>query len=225
MFVFIDESGSLTREKELYFILGGFVTNYPKKTGKIFRKWQHTKFPKKLRYKNEVKFSDTGLNEKLRLKTINYFAQQDIRIFYTFLNKSNIPSQYRNKDDTETGLLYAEITGETLNLLLPTADLEFRVFRDRRQLKRLSQADFNAKLRLDLLPNLPAKALFQIESLDSSTYYNIQIADWICGALFRYYNKGKNGEEFFLTLKNNIINSRELFKNYWVEKWINKKSR
>lgn len=225
MFIFLDESGNLTKSKESYFVLGGFITNHPRRTAKAFRKWQNIKFPKKIRRKKEVKFSDTGLDEKLRLKTINYFVQQDIRIFYTFLNKHNIPLEYRKKKGIETGLLYAEITGKTLNLLLPTTDVEFRVFRDRRQLKKLSQAKFNEILKLDLLLNLPAKAVLQIESLDSSSYVNIQIADWICGALFRYYNKGKNGEEFFLTLKNSIIDSRELFKNYWTEKWINKKSR
>ncbi|MBL7155016.1 MAG: DUF3800 domain-containing protein, partial [Candidatus Portnoybacteria bacterium] len=91
MFIFIDESGNFTGDKEPYFIIGGFITNNPRRTAKAFRKWQHTKFPKKIRYKSEVKFSDTGLNEELRLKTIEYFSRQDIRAFYTFLNKSNIP--------------------------------------------------------------------------------------------------------------------------------------
>jgi len=225
MFIFIDESGNLTKDKEFYFLLGGFITNNPKRTAKAFRKWQRTKFPKKLRYKNEVKFSDTGLDEKLRLKTIDYFAKQDIRIFYTFLNKSNVPSEYRKKKGIETGRLYAEITAKTLSLLLPTTDLEFRVFRDRKQLKKLSQAKFNEILRLDLLPNLPAKVIVPIEALDSLDNSNIQIADWICGALFRYYNKRKNGEKFFVTLKNSVIAYNELFKDYWAKKWANKKSR
>ncbi|MBU1291947.1 DUF3800 domain-containing protein [Patescibacteria group bacterium] len=223
MFIFLDESGNFTGDKEPYFIIGGFITNNPKRTTKAFRKWQHTKFPKKIRRKNEVKFSDTGLNEKLRLKTIEYFSKQDIRIFYTFLKKSNIPLEYRKKKGLESGLLYTEIIAQTLDLLLPTTDSEFRVFRDQRHLKRVSQTKFNKLLKPALLPNLPAKAILQIKAIDSSTDTNIQIADWICGALFRYYNEGKNGKEFFLLLKNNIIESGhcELFKDYWT----NKKSR
>lgn len=214
MYIYLDESGNFTGGKEPYFIVGGFITNEPRRSAKAFRRWQHTKFPKKLRRKNEVKFSDTGLNEKLRLKTLDYFTKQDIRVFYAFLDKSNIPLEYRKKKGLETGLLYAEIVAQALHLLLPTADLEFRIFRDQRHLRKLPQIKFNEILRLDLIPNLPAKVLIEIESLDSSTNPNIQIADWICGALFRYYNKGKNGARYFSALKNSIVASKELFEDY-----------
>jgi hypothetical protein len=60
---------------------------------------------------------------------------------------------------------------------LPTTDLEFRIFRDERHLRKLPQAKFNEILKLDLLPSLPAKAVIQIEALNSSTNSNIQIAD------------------------------------------------
>ena len=218
MYIFLDESGNFKGNKENYFVIGGFITDDPKRTAKAFRKWQHTKFfNKKLRHRTEVKFSDTRLNEKLRLKTLNYFAKQDIRVFYTFLNRRNIPLKYRKRKNVETGFLYAEIAAKTLQLLLPASDLEFRVFRDERQLKKVSQTKFNEILKLDLLPELPAKVVIQIEALDSATSPNIQIADWICGALFRYYNKGKDGARYFSTLKNNIVSSKELFENYWSE--------
>ena len=221
MFIFLDESGNFSGDKDDYFIIGGFITGTPRRTAKEFRKWQRKKFPKKLRRKNEVKFSDTGLNNELRLKTLAYFAKQDIRIFYTFLKKENIPPEYRNKKTIETGLLYTEIVAKSINLLVPTTELEFRVFRDKRHLGKISQEKFNGTLKLDLLPKLPAKSLFQIDAVDSSTTPNIQIADWICGALFRYYNKRRNGDRFYATIKNSIIASDELFKEYWV----NKKSR
>ncbi len=214
MFIFLDESGNFTKDKENYFIVGGFVTGNPRRTAKAFRKWQHRKFPKKIRYKTEVKFNNTGLNDELRLKTLSYFTKQDIRVFYTFLEKKNIPQEYRKKEGMETGLLYAKVVAQTLNLLFPTAELEFRVFRDKRHLRRLTKEKFNEMLKIDLLPKLSSKALIQIEAVDSTENPNIQIADWICGALFRYYNKRKNGERLFITLKNNIISSDELFKDY-----------
>lgn len=221
MFIFLDESGNFTGDKNHYFIVGGFVTGDRKRTTKAFRKWQRKKFPKKLRYKNEVKFNNTGLNDELRLKTLAYLSKQDIRIFYSFLKGENIPQEYRKKKGIETGLLYTEVVAKTLNLLLPATDLEFRVFRDKRHLRRLTQEKFNEMIKLDLTPKLSAKSLFQIGAVDSATSPNIQIADWICGALFRYYNGLKSGERFFITLKNSIIASEELFKDYWA----NKKSR
>ena len=125
------------------------------------------------------------------------------------------------KKGIETGLLYAEVVAKTLNLLLPTTDLEFRIFRDKRHLRRLTEKKFNEILKLDLLPKLSPKTLVQIEAVDSAGSPNIQIADWICGAPFRYYNKRRNGDRFYATIKNSIVASDELFKDYWE----NKKSR
>lgn len=224
MFIFLDEAGNFKSKKESYFIVGGFITGDPKRTAKTFRKWQTKKFPAKIRYKTEVKFSDSGLNENLRLATLKYFCDQDMRIFYSFLNRLNIPPKYRKKKQIQTGLLYAEIVGKTLSLLLPANDSEFRVFRDRRHLKNITEAQFNEALKLDLLPALPAKTLIQIEALDSAASPNIQIADWICGALFRYHNQKESGVHYFSTLKNSIIASEELFEAYWINLYKNKKS-
>ena len=222
MFIFLDESGNFTGDKDQYFIVGGFVTGDQRRTAKVFRKWQHTKFSnKKLRYRAEVKFSDTRLTNDLRAKTLLYLTKQDIRIFYTFLEKKNIPLEFRQHKGLESGRLYAEIVAKTIQTLLPTADLEFRIFSDKRSLKRISQSEFRELLKLDLMPKLPAKVALQIETADSSTDPNIQIADWICGALYRYYNKGRDGEKFYNIICNNIIASDELFKDYWA----NKKSR
>lgn len=191
----------------------------------MFRKWQHIKFTnRKLRYRAEVKFSDTRLTDDLRAKTLLHFTKQNIRIFYSFLKKENIPLEFRRPKGLESGRLYAEIIAKTLGLLLPTADREFRAFLDRRHLKRLSQTAFQESLRLDLLPKLPAKTVLQIETVDSATNPNIQIADWICGAFYRYYSGRRNGKDFYDILRNNIIASDELFKDYWINFSQNKKS-
>jgi len=79
-------------------------------------------------------------------------------------------------------------------------------------------------LKAGIAPNLSAKTIVQIEAIDSSVNTNIQIADWVCGALFRYYSKGKNGEEYFFILKNSVIVREELFKDYWENFAENKKS-
>lgn len=216
MYIFLDESGNFKGDKEC-FVVGGFITNNPKQTAKSFRKWQHLKFPKKVRHQAEVKFSVSGFSSELKAKTLFYFAKQDIRIFYTFLNTHNIPLEFQKAKGLESGRLYAEVIAETLRLLFPISDLEFRVFLDERRLKNLTRVEFKELLKIGLLPGLPAKAVWQIEMLDSFTNTNIQIADWICGALYRYHTKGKNGQVFFDTLRNNILISGELFKDYWSE--------
>lgn len=220
MYIFLDESENFKGGNDDYFIVGGFVTGDPKRTARIFRKWQHTKFfNRKLRYRTEVKFSDTRLTDELRAKTLFHFMKQDVRIFYSFLNKKNIPEEFRKHKGLESGRLYAEIVAETLGLLSSTADHECRIFLDKRDLKGISQTEFRELLRLDLLPKLPARSLLQIETIDSVSSSNIQIADWICGALYRYYTKRENGKKFYNLFSNNIVVSKELFKNYWQEKY------
>lgn len=132
----------------------------------------------------------------------------------------NIPETYRGKADSiKTGLLYTEIVGSTLELYLPVTESEFRVFRDQRILKGVVLKDFNEVLTTRLLPQLPAKVILQIQAMDSTSSPQIQVADWVCGALARYHEGKKNGEEFFNILKNNIISSKELFSDYWTKKW------
>jgi hypothetical protein len=172
-----------------------------------------------------VKFTDSGLNKILRWKTINYLSKQDLRIFYIFLNKHNIPLEYRAKRGLKTGLLYTEVISEALEILLPTAENEFRVFLDKRPLKGISATQFKELLKVKLIPHLSKNTILQIETVDSATHPNIQIADWICGALFCFYNKRANGEDYFKILKNSIIGKKELFPKYWEELYQNKKPR
>lgn len=117
-------------------------------------------------------------------------------------------------------LLYTNIIGETLEMFLPISDNEFRVFCDQRHLKGIKRSEFKQILRARLLPQLPQGSIVQIEMIDSTTNTNIQIADWISGALAWYLEGKKLGEEYFKILKNNILDEgKELFKNHWEHKY------
>lgn len=222
MFVYLDESGSFGKDKEKFFIVGSYTVGNPKRIANSYRRWQRRKFPRKLRVLSEVKFNEPLLTDGLRLRTISFLASQDIRIFYTYLDKTNIPEDYRaghKVDPSKTGLLYTQIVGETLELYLPLPAMEFRVFRDVRPLKGISKSKFDRLIESRVIPQLPAKATFQLEAVDSSTYPQIQVADWVCGALARYYENKENGEEFYQLLKHNIVGEKELFARYWEERW------
>lgn len=47
----------------------------------------------------------------------------------------------------------------------------------------------------------------------------IQVADWVCGALARYYEGKSMGEEFYSVLKGNIVAEKELFSEKWTKTW------
>jgi len=216
MHIYLDETGNLTKSKEKYFIVGSFTVGDPKRIENAFRRWQKSKFPKKLKGQAEVKFNNSSLDDAMRRKTLQYLVSQDIRIFYTYLSTMNIPDEYMRKDKVhESGLLYLEIVGATLELYLPLTTKEFRVVRDQRTTKGMSFSSFHETLKTKLLPKMPAKTLFQIEALDSTSSAQVQVADWVCGALARYYEKKTNGQEFFNILKPNIIEGKELFAKLW----------
>lgn len=222
MFVYLDESGSFGKNKEKFFIVGSFTVGDSERIAKAYRRWQKRKFPQRLKDQSEIKFNNTSLDGDIRLKTIRYLANQDIRIFYTYLDKTNIPESYRaghKVDPSKTGLLYTQIVGETLELYLPLPGMEFRVFRDVRPLKGISKSEFNRLIESRIIPQLPAKATLQLEAVDSSTYSQIQVADWVCGALARFHEGKEDGEEFYQILKNNIVKEKELFAKYWEERW------
>jgi len=218
--IFLDESGQFSKNgNQSYFVVGSFTTGDPNRTKKGFKSWQTQKFPKKQKGQSEIKFSDIKIDDKLRIKTLKHLSELDVRIMYLFLDTANIPSEYRKGNKiTDTGLLYVNVIGELLEMYLPCTDKEFRIFCDKRHLKGISTSEFKKILINRITPQLSPSTAIQIEMIDSTTNPNIQIADWISGALGRFYNNGEIGKQCKLSLKKNIVAGKELFKDYWVKK-------
>ena len=217
MNIFLDETGQLSKSKDgKYFIVGTFTTGDPRRSHKRFLAWRHNKFPKKLRDLSEVKFSNSGIDDELKLKTVKFISDLDVRIRFSFIKTANIPIDYRGKNNIKTGHLYTDIVSKTLQSYLPTTDKSFKAYCDTRNLKGITSTEFKSIVASNIKSQLSPKSIVQIERLDSITSINIQIADWICGALGRYYNDKKSGNEFFDILKNNLIGEGvELFKDSW----------
>lgn len=213
-YIFLDESGQFTKKDgENYFVIGSFIVGSPKRTEKQFRSWHRTRFPRKLRYLSEVKFSEIKITDQLRLKTLKFISKLDIRIHFGYLQKKNIPFDYWRKDKLQSGLLYTNVISEVLEMYLPMSDNEFRVFCDQRHLKGIKRSKFKEILNARLLPQFSASPVIQIEMIDSTTNANIQIADWISGALAWYLEKKPLGGECFKILRNNLlkVDGKELF--------------
>jgi len=225
-FIFLDESGQFTKyNNEKYFIVGSFTVGNPRRTQKQFHVWQKERFPRRIRYQSEIKFSEVNITDKLRLKTLKFIANLDVRIHFSYLLKKNIPNDFRGeKQKLKSGHLYTSIIGETLEMYLPINDKEFRVFCDKRNLKGIKQSEFKSILKARLLPKLPQDAIIQIEMVDSKSDTNIQIADWISGALAWNLENKYLGKECYQLLKNNLLNEgKELFKDYWENKFTKQK--
>lgn len=214
MHIFLDETGQISKHKDSkYFIIGTFTTGDHRRIQKQFEGWRKKKFPRKLKNLSEVKFSDRGLSDELRLKTLKFISNLDVRIRYSFIELKNIPNDYNGKSGIKAGHLYTDMVYKTLESYLPITEKSFRVFCDTRNLKGLTSSEFKSIVASNLKSGLDPKTIVQIERLDSTTNTNIQIADWICGALDRHYNNKKYGTECFEIFKNNLISEGlELFK-------------
>lgn len=214
MHIFLDESGQFTKyNHEQYFVIGSFTVGDNRRTDKAMRGWFRDRFPKKMSTQNEIKWSQTGIGNDLRLRTIKHIAQLDIRIRYGYLLRSNIPNTYRKKNKIESGMLYTSIVGDILESYLPTDEREIHIFCDRRHLKGMKKREFEEAIINRLLPKCSPKTLIQVEMVDSTLNANMQIADWISGALARYLEDGSLGEDCYKILKNNFLSEgKEFFK-------------
>jgi hypothetical protein len=215
MYIFLDESGQFNKHsQQKYFVVVSFTVGDPIRTAKRFRSWTRNRFPKKISTQSEVKWSGSGVDDKLRMRTLRYISNLDVRIRFTYLLNENIPHTYHNKHGLESGLLYTHIIGEALEDWLPSDDNIFLVFCDRRHLKRSSESEFRKILESRLLALMSPQSHIQVKMVDSSTNINIQIADWVAGALAWYLEGHPLGDECFKILKNNLVGKeKELFKN------------
>lgn len=215
MYIFLDESGNFTKHNhEEYFVIGSFTVSDQRATAKAFRSWSRTRFPRKMKTQSEIKWSATGITDELRVRTVKFISDLNVRIRYGFLLRNNIPNTYRRKGKLDSGILYANIIAETLETYLPTDEKNIYVFCDQRSLKDMSKSEFESHIAGRLLPLCTTGTMIQVRMIDSTSNVNIQIADWISGAISRYLENGKNGEEYFKILKNNFL---ERGKEFFVE--------
>jgi len=201
-----------------YFIVASFTIGDPRRTEKAFRKWYKEKFPRRMRNQAEIKFSNKKIDDALRIKTMKYISQLDVRIHYVYLHRKNIPDNFFKKDKLMSGHLYTHIIAEAVGNYLPSDDMEFRVFCDQLHLKGIRRSEFKRILKSHILPHLPPKAIVEVEMIDSTSNINIQIADWIVGSLAWDLENKHLGSRLKQILKNNILNDgKELFKANWED--------
>ncbi len=207
MYIFLDESGQFKKyNHHEYFVIGSFTVGNQRRTDKAFRGWIRKKFPKKMRFQSEVKWSAKRIDDDLRLRTLQYIADLDVRIRYGYLLRENIPLTYKTKKNKiDSGILYTNIVGEILEQYLPTKDKQIFIFCDRRSLKGMTRQEFQLAIQARLLPQCAPDTRIQVEMIDSTTNANMQIVDWISGAIAYFLENEKFGSEYYEILSNNIL--------------------
>lgn len=214
VYIFLDESGQFSRKRDgEYFVIASFIVGNQNRTAKAIRSWFGSKFPRKMRNQAEIKWSASGIDDDLRVRTLQHIAKLDVRIRYGYLLRKNIPAKFRRKGRIESGAFYTNVVGEVLEGYFPTNEKEIYIFCDYRSLKGSTKKEFQSAILARLFPFCAPATRIQVEMIDSTTNANIQIADWIAGALVKYLEEGHQGAEYYKILKNNFLDSGiEFFK-------------
>lgn len=185
-YIFIDESGQFSTQNDTKnFVIGSFGVNDNKHTYNKISAWFKNKFQNR---KNEIKWSDTYISDKLRLKTLRYIKRLDIDINFAHINK--IPKQYYSKGGLESGRLYVDLVIKALRKYNLKGQDSVYVYCDRRALKNIKIEEFIKIIKTGLTKMCSIGCNITVETINSHHSMNIQIADWLAGAKFRFLEKG-----------------------------------
>lgn len=75
----------------------------------------------------------------------------------------------------------------------------------------MTNVEFEQAIIARLLPLCSSDTVIQVQMIDSTANANMQIADWIAGAIGRHLEKRPLGEECYMILKNNIVGEHKEF--------------
>jgi len=211
-YIFIDESGQYKKYyHKSYFVIAAFSVVDPKISAKRFRSWCRDHFPRKMRDQNEIKWSTSSIDYNLRLRTLKIISKLDMSINFVYLHYRNIPVNYYRKGKLLSGLLYTDMIHTLLVPYLKTNSPDIRIFCDQRELGDISLVEFRKVLETSLAKTIKIRTGLQIDMVNSTSNVNIQIADWIVGAIASYLEKEVNGRQFYGIISGHIIQSKKDF--------------
>lgn len=204
--VFVDEVANFRGGRDRYCIFTAFTTHQPRVTRKCFIRAKQTKLPRKYRHYTEIKFSDRVISAQFKKHVLRQLSQEEIRIYSLVFARDNLPGVLQQQADR---LIYCDLIGRLLELCPLAESQEVYLFLDSRNLKGLTRREFDMDLRKRLLPQLRKGARLEIQHIDSTTNVNIQVADFLCGAVFQKYERGNL--EYYTLIADRISAEEKLF--------------
>lgn len=201
-YVYIDESGqSKATSSEKGLVVASFASKNQNLAANAFKKWRKRKFPHWSHNLGEIKFSNSGITPELHAKTLTYFASLDIEIRSAFFLSENVPAEFMDEDGPHDGILYVHAIEQLLRSYMPLDDLIFIVCCDKRHIKDMSEKQFTDYLRTVLAASASHNARVEVLTADSASNANLQVADWIVGALATHLNEKRNGDTYYKILE------------------------
>jgi hypothetical protein len=214
LYVFVDEAGNLRADRDRYSVLVAFVTEQPKATRKCFVRAKQTKLPRQYQHYAELKFSDRVIPDDFKKHVLRQVARNEIRIYVLVVAKEYLASNFSGQAE---GMIYCHLVTRLLESCHLAESDEVYLFLDRRSLGGLTRQEFDARLRRQLLTRLRERARLEIQHPDSTTSVNIQVVDFLCGAVFQKYERCN--PEYYSLIEDRIV-VEEILTGHKIERHL-----
>ncbi len=199
LYVFIDESGDLgfTKKSTKYYVIACIETrNLLGLLFRVIKKVRRTLGKKK---KNIPEFKFARSDDVIRERLLKRVVEEDLLFSAIVLQKQMVYSYLRNKKDK----LHNYLTGfiaESLNYEYSN-EKEFKIIVDKFIMSEEKRKEFNWYLKHKLLNSYGRSNPPKIEIVHKDSQQNpgLQVADFVAGAVFQYYERGKC--EFYEIIK------------------------
>ncbi len=199
LYVFIDESGDLgfSEKSTKYYVIASVETRNLLGLSRVIKKVRKTLGKKK---KNIPEFKFARSDDIIRERLLKRAVEEDLLFSAIVLQKQMVYNYLRNKKDK----LYNYLTGfiaESLNYEY-SDEREFKIIVDKFIMSEEKRKEFNLYLKHRLLNNSyghsnPPK--IEIVHEDFQQHPGLQVADFVAGAVFQYYERGRC--EFYKIIK------------------------
>ncbi len=198
LYVFIDESGDLgfTRKSSKYYVIASVETRNLLSLSRIIKKVRKTLSKKK---KNIPEFKFARSDDTIRVRLLKRAVEEDLLFSAIILQKQTVYSYLRDRRDKLHNYLAGFIT-ESLSYEY-CDEREFKIIIDKFIMSEEKRKEFNWYLELRLLNSYGRSNSPKIEIIheDSQRHPGLQVADFVAGAVFQRYERGRC--EFYEIIK------------------------
>lgn len=191
LYVFVDESGDLgfTKKSTSYYITASVETRNLLGLSRIIKKVRKTLGKRK---KNIPEFKFAKSDDIIRERLLKRAVKEELLFSAVILQKQMVYDYLRDRKDK----LYNYLAGFIAESLSNDYDYEreFIIIVDKFIMREEKRREFDWYLKSKLLKNYrhPAEPKIEIIHGDSQQYPGLQVADFIAGAIFQYYEHGKH---------------------------------
>lgn len=207
MYIYLDESGDLgfNEQSSKHHVVAVLATHDPTTIVNAMNRYK--KKIRKLSSKRNRKpweFKFNKASNDVKIDILNIISSKDIKIGYICVDKTHAhPNSWKNGND-----FYAHVCSVLLNeFLIEISDPKISLVVDK-QFNKRGRKDFNKYLRRTITDVSDGRKVLNITHVNSRQNPCLQAVDFVCGAVFRRYNK--HDPEYFEIVKNKCIVTQEI---------------